>query len=143
MPFEGSRDISEGIIISLSPDVCKTPVGSSMQPIPYSISAKQSDDANTAATVNYAGKRAHNMGSIVTQVKGDEPGKGGGIKSGTVDSVCHPKTHSKAVRVQGKWAVRDGDEWYMNNKNTIGKLTFVKNKEVFDPTPSVTRFSEG
>lgn len=77
-PKEGSRDIGDGIIISLSPDVCLTPVGSSTVPVPYSVFAYQSDDANTAATVRMTGKRAHNMGSVVTATKGDGPGTSGG-----------------------------------------------------------------
>ena len=125
-PKEGSRDTGEGMVVSLTPDVCKTPVGSSMVPIPYSITAVQGDDANTVATVRMTKKRAHNMASLVTKCTGDQPGTGTGIKSGTVGSVCHPKTHSDNVRIRGKWAVRHNDMWDMNNRNTVGKLVFVK-----------------
>lgn len=125
-PKEGSRDIGDGIIVSVTPDVCKTPVGSSLPPIPYSITAVQADDANTVATVRYTKKRAHNMASLVTKCTGDQPGTGTGIKSGTVGSVCHPKTHSNNVRVRGKWAIRHNDVWEMNNRNTVGKLVYVK-----------------
>jgi len=136
-PCEGSRDIGDGIIVSLTPDVCKTPVGSSMVPVPYSITAKQADDANTVATVRFTKKRAHNMASLVTKCTGDAPGTGTGIKSGTVGSVCHPKSHSNNVRIKGEWAIRDGDTWYMNNKNTVGKLTYVKSKQTFEETPAI------
>lgn len=134
---EGSRDIGDGLIVCLTPDVCKTPVGSSLLPVPYSITAKQADDANTESTVRMTGKRAHNMASLVTRCTGDQPGTGTGIKSGTVGSVCHPKGHSASVRIRGKWAVRHTDEWYMNKKNTIGKLTYVKSTETFKETPAV------
>lgn len=136
-PKEGSRDIGDGIIVSLSPDVCKTPVGSSLPPIPYSITAKQGDDANTVSTVQMTKKRAHNMASIVTKCTGDQAGTGTGIKSGTVGSVCHPKSHSKSVRIRGAWAVRHTDQWYMNKKNTVGKLTFIKSTETFQETPAL------
>jgi len=136
-PCEGSRDISDGIIVSITPDVCKTPVGSSMVPIPYSITAKQADDANTVATVRFTKKRAHNMASLVTKCTGDAPGTGTGIKSGTVGSICHPKSHSNNVRIKGEWAIRDGDTWYMNNKNTVGKLVYVKSKQTFEETPAI------
>lgn len=136
-PCEGSRDIGEGIIVSITPDVCKTPVGSSMVPVPYSITAKQADDANTVATVRFTKKRAHNMASLVTKCTGDAPGTGTGIKSGTVGSVCHPKSHSNNVRIKGEWAIRDGDTWYMNNKNTVGKLVYVKSKQTFEETPAI------
>lgn len=137
IPKEGSRDIGDGIIISLTPDVCLTPVGSSTVPIPYSVFAYQSDDANTAATVRMTGKRAHNMASVVTATKGDAPGSSGGVVSGTVGAACHPKGHSATVNIQGKPAVRHGDEWWMNNKNTVGKLTYVESVERFEPTPAV------
>lgn len=137
-PKEGSRDIGDGIIVCLSPDVCKTPVGSSLPPVPYSITAKQADDANTVSSVRFTQKRAHNMASLVTKCTGDQPGTGTGVKSGTVGSVCHPKGHSASVRIRGKWAIRNTDEWYMNNKNTIGKLTYVKSTERFEETPAIT-----
>ncbi|MEJ6392365.1 DUF4150 domain-containing protein [Gymnodinialimonas sp. 2305UL16-5] len=136
-PNEGSRDTGKGLIVSVTPDVCKTPVGSSMPPIPYSIYAIQGDDANTAATVRMTGQRAHNMASIVTQCSGDAPGTGGGIKSGTTGSICHPRSHSNSVRIQGEWAVRHNDYWDMNNRNTIGKLTWVENTETPNPTPAI------
>ena len=138
VPKEGSRDIGEGIIVSLTPDVCKTPVGSSMVPIPYSITAQQGDDANTVATVRFTRKRAHNMASLVTKSTGDQPGTGTGIKSGTVGSVCHPKTHSGNVRIRGQWAIRHDDIWEMNNRNTVGKLVFVKPRPArHDATPAI------
>ncbi|SOC21958.1 uncharacterized protein DUF4150 [Rhodobacter sp. JA431] len=137
IPREGSRDTSEGIIVSCTPDVCKTPVGSSLVPIPYSIVAKQGDDANTVPTVRMTGLRAHNMGSLTTKCTGDAPGTGTGVKSGTVGSVCEPKGHSNSVRIAGKWAVRDADEWWMNSKNTVGKLAYVKSTESFGTTPAV------
>lgn len=134
---EGGRDIADGMVVSLTPDVCKTPVGSSLVPVPYAITAKQADDGNTVATVRMTGKRAHNMASIVTKCTGDAPGTGTGIKSGTVGSVCHPKTHSKSVRIKGKWAVRNGDIWEMNNKNTVGKLIYMKDKKRYGTTAAL------
>jgi hypothetical protein len=143
IPREGSRDTGQGIIVSLSPDVCKTPVGSALVPIPYSITAIQGDDANTVATVRMTGQRAHNMASLVTTCTGDAPGTGLGVVSGTVGSVCHPKSHSASVRIRGEWAIRHADEWYMNNRNTVGKLTYVKSTESFEQTPAVLLFSGG
>jgi hypothetical protein len=35
LPLEGSRDTGEGILISIYPDVCLTPVGGVMVAIPY------------------------------------------------------------------------------------------------------------
>lgn len=137
IPKEGSRDIGDGIIVSLTPDICKTPVGSSTPPIPYSVFAIQGDDANTAATVRMTSNRAHNMASVVTRTQGDAPGSAGGIKSGTTGAACHPKTHSSNVNIEGKPAIRHTDEWYMNNKNTVGKLTYIDSTESFEHTPAI------
>lgn len=139
IPKEGSRDTGEGLIVSCTPDICRTPVGSSLVPVPYTITAVQEDDANTAATVRMTGLRAHNTGSMTTCCTGDEPGTGTGVKSGTVGSICEPKGHSGSVRIEGKWAVRHGDEWWMNKRNTVGKLAYVKSTEAWGPTPAVER----
>lgn len=137
-PKEGARDIGDGLIVCTTPDVCKTPVGNSMVPIPYSITARQSDDANTVPTVRMTGKRAHNMASIVTTCTGDAPGTGKGIKSGTTEGVCHPKTHSNNVRIRGDWAIRHDDVWEMNNRNTVGKLVYVvPRQQSHEPTPAI------
>ena len=108
-----------------------------MVPVPYSITAKQGDDANTAATVRFTKKRAHNMASLITKCTGDQPGTGTGIKSGTTGAACHPKTHSGSVRVKGEWAIRHNDTWEMNNRNTLGKLTYIKSTEAFEETPAI------
>ncbi len=83
------------------------------------------------------GQRAHNMASLVTQCSGDAPGTGTGVVSGTVGSVCHPKSHSDNVRIRGQWAIRHRDEWWMNNRNTVGKLTYLRTQETFAPTPAI------
>jgi Domain of unknown function (DUF4150) len=135
--LEGSRDDALGLYISKYPDVCKSPVC----PVPYTIIAFESDDINTATSVRYTEKRAHNMGSLVSKCNGDEPGVGLGVKSGTVGSVCHPKEHSNTVRVEGKWAVRDRDEVWMNNFNTIGKRVRRGSSESFEHTPPIREYA--
>ncbi|WP_108818338.1 PAAR-like domain-containing protein [Pseudovibrio sp. Alg231-02] len=137
IPREFSRDTSEGYLISIYPDVCLTPVGSSYVPIPYTIVAKQSDDANTCPTVRATKKRVHTMGSIITKCSGDAAGTGKGVKSGTIESVCHPKEHSSRVRACGHFVIRQNDVWYMNNKNTQGKLNYVKRTDIDQLTPPI------
>jgi hypothetical protein len=136
LPLEGSRDTGEGIIVSMYPDVCKTPVGPALVPIPYSIYAKQNDTASgVAETVHQTSQRSHKLGSLVTTSHGDAPGTGKGVKSGTVENVCTPKTFSQSVRIEGMNAVRHTDEWWMNNRNTVGKLNYVKVAQAAGPLP--------
>ncbi|TDK29363.1 DUF4150 domain-containing protein [Rhizobium deserti] len=132
-PREGSRATGEGVIISKYPDVCRSPTA----PVPYTIVAYQSDDANTASSVFMTGQRAHKQNSIVTRCTGDEPGTGLGVKSNTVSSICHRKEHSRTVRIEGQWATRHDDEWWMNNRNTVGKLVWPKHNLSFSPTPPI------
>jgi hypothetical protein len=130
IPREGSRDSRKGIIVSLYPDVCF--VGNVA--VPFIIHAIQDDDANTAPTVRMTGQRSHTKGSLITRCYGDEAGDAG-IVSGTVGGVCEPKTFSSSVNIEGKPAVRHNDEWWMNNRNTIGKLCWMESTEPEQPTP--------
>ena len=129
--LEGARDDARGLYISKYPDVCRSP----HMPVPYTIVAFEGDDINTEPTVRYTGRRAHTMGSLVSRCTGDEPGTGLGVLSGTVGSVCHPKGHSCTVRVGGEWAVRDRDDVWMNDRNTIGKRVRPGSTEGFRRTP--------
>ena len=111
------------------------PRGLLMVPLPYNIWAKQADDANTTPTVRMTGLRTHNMGSLITTCHGDEAGTGGGIKSGTHNGICEPMEHSATVRTEGKNAIRHNDLWWMNNRNTIGRLLWVKEPDTTGLTP--------
>lgn len=126
IPREGSRDTGDGILVSTTPDICLTPVGSSMVPVAYNLWASQADDANTTTTVRQTKLRTHNMGSLITTCHGDEAGTGGGIRSGTHNGICEPKEHSATVRSEGKNVIRHNDIWWMNNRNTVGRLLWIK-----------------
>ncbi|MBC6946553.1 DUF4150 domain-containing protein [candidate division KSB1 bacterium] len=126
---EATRKISEAILVCRTPDVCKTPMGSSMVPVPYQIISKFETAAKTATTVNFTGEPAFNMGSYLPTVIGDEAGVGGGMKSGTHKGKCVPVTHSTTVRVEKQWLVRHDDLFQMNGTgsgNTIGKVIYDK-----------------
>ena len=126
----------------MTPDVCRTPNGPAMPPIPYSVWAKQNDSAAaTAAPERQTGMTSHTSASLITVTHGDAPGVGGGVKSRTVGSICQPKTWSKTVRFEGKNAVRHDDEWWMNRKNCHGQLTYLKDTKVYDPTPDAKETS--
>lgn len=130
-PKEGSRDTKRGLIVSLYPDYCRVPGGI----CPFIVHAFQGEDANTAPTVRLTGERAHTSGSFIIRCHGDEGGTGLGIRSGTQMGRCEPRTWSGTVRIEGKPAVRHSDEWYMNNRNTIGRLNWTEDTGFYDPTP--------
>lgn len=133
LPLEGSRSTGQGLLISTTPDVCLTPVGDTVVPVPYNIYAYQSDDANTATSVLLTSQRTHTAKSLITKCYGDEKGIRGGVHSGTHNSICEPKTWSPSVRFEGYGVVRHQDEWWMNKRNTVGKLSYTKDAHGYQP----------
>lgn len=130
-PKEGSREIHDGIIVSLVPDICLTPGGGGMVPVPYTIWCRQADAANLANSVRLTDDRSHAVASLVLHCYGDEPGTGGGVKSGTTGAECTPKTWSQTVRAENRNMVRHLDEWWMNHRNTYGQLLYTKNMALY------------
>lgn len=137
-PKEGSRDVQEGIIVSIIPDICLTPSGGGMVPVPYTIWCRQADAANLANSVRQIDDRSHVIASLVLQCFGDEPGTGGGIFSGTTGAECTPKTWSRTVRAEDRNMARHTDEWWMNHRNTYGSLNYTKDTALYE-TPEADR----
>ncbi|MUZ66387.1 PAAR-like domain-containing protein [Agrobacterium vitis] len=136
IPREGSREIGQGKVVSIAPDVCLTPIGSSMVPVPYALVAYQNvDPANMANSVRQTSLVSHVKSSLITKSFGDEPGTGGGVKSGTTGAECEPKTYSSTVRAEGRNMVRFDDEWWMNHKNTVGRLIYTDDLNQYSGTP--------
>lgn len=114
---------SQGKVICQVPDVCNTPCGPIMVPVPYQITASFEDSDNVSTSVTVCGDPVFLYDkSTITKVTGDMPGSGNGIKSGTVGDMVKPVASSKTVKVNGKLIVRNNDLCEMNNGNTIGKV---------------------
>ncbi|MGX9715024.1 RHS repeat-associated core domain-containing protein [Janthinobacterium lividum] len=109
--------------VSLSPDICKTPVGSSTPPIPYSITGEFADTQNASPNVkSHSEPVILHQRSIIPTVKGDAAGKAGGVKSGTVGKQVDTKVASSIHRANGAYLVQMGREVWMNSRNTVGKI---------------------
>ncbi|HGY1115966.1 TPA: DUF4150 domain-containing protein [Providencia rettgeri] len=112
-----ARQDGEWLVVSILPDVCKTPIGSSTPPVPYPVIAKLDDAVKVVPSVRANGKPVVVFSqSLVPETIGDQAGQAKGIKSGTVGGKCHPKQHSKSFFVQGKPVLRHDDEFWMNGK---------------------------
>ena len=122
--------VEPAVVVSISPDVCLTPVGSAVVPIPYSIVATPSDDSKSCKSVKLGGKRLYNFGTKITKCSGDQPGSKGGVKSGTVGGICEPKGHAPSVHIEGKPAIRNRELFYMNNGNTVGEIICQKSTDL-------------
>jgi len=88
--------------VSLTPDVCWTPVGSTVVPVPYMITADLSDSLVTSPNTRFNGQPVflHDQ-SKVSQITGDEAGTGGGVKSGTYKGIV--KAAPRSARTASRW----------------------------------------
>lgn len=105
------------MIVGITPDVCKTPIGSAIIPIPYPVISYLSTSQKISSNV-----RANDDNIVILNKSfaattiGDQPGVCGGVKSGTVGGKCHLEQHSESVRVNKRYIVRHGDKAWMNGK---------------------------
>ena len=110
-----ARKESSWKVVSIVPDVCKTPMGSSIPPVPYPVTAELEDSVGVAETVRANGSPVVVYDkSSVPRTLGDAAGKARGVKSGTVEANCYPEGKSSTVRSEGKLIVRHDDLFWMN-----------------------------
>ncbi|WP_407673356.1 PAAR-like domain-containing protein [Paracoccus caeni] len=62
------------MIVCLAPDVCLTPIGSAMVPVPYMIVSRLDWSQRTAPHTTFGGQEAFTMASRTDKVVGNEPG---------------------------------------------------------------------
>lgn len=122
---------SNAIIVSMLPDICWTPFGPIMLPIPYFIIGFCHEVENASGTTGTQETADLTMASRLTTVYGDEPGTGGGLISGVNKGYCRPITHSTSVKVDGQFVVTNKSIFWMNCNgpdgpgNTIGKVVYL------------------
>jgi hypothetical protein len=133
LPLEGLRDTDDARIISLAPDVCLTPIGSTMEPIPYPVVDYCGHNEGYTESVRFTGQKAMVLRSNTTHVHGDSPGVDKGTKSGTVGGICEPIGYSTQVKAEGSYVVRHLDRFWMNNRNTEGEALFIRGVKTFAP----------
>jgi hypothetical protein len=113
----GARKDAIFYAVTLEPDVCLTPRGGAMVPVPYSLYASFSGSMKCTETVRFNKKPAFVFDhSLAPVVEGDEPGTGGGVKSGVNKGKVWAHGCSQTVRAEGRRVVRDGDRCWMNVK---------------------------
>jgi len=101
-----------------APDVCKTPVGSAIVPIPYPNVSQSSDLAKGSTSVKINGAPACLSTSEFSTSTGDEAGSAKGLASGSTKGKAHPVNYSFTVKIEGKPIVRNTDLFTGNNRNT-------------------------
>lgn len=121
--FANSRGIAHkgsGGMSIVFPDVCKTPIGPSVVPIPYPNIGKSSDTSKGPKSVKTDGKMPMVKGAQYSTSTGDEPGSLKGIVSSTTKGVCEYMMYSFDVKFEGKNVCRMGDPLFHNKKNIMG-----------------------
>jgi hypothetical protein len=119
-----------GIITCMAPDVCKTPVGSSIVPIPYMIISQIAWAQKTAKSVKLTDLEAFTMKSRTDKVVGDEPGTAGGVKSSVNRGWCKPISNHGTVLVEGAELIQSNNLYDMNCAgpngagNTVGRIMY-------------------
>lgn len=110
-----ARKNNEWLVVSKTPDVCKTPIGGATPPVPYPVIARLEESSRTTPTVRANGDElvVYNS-SFVPRTIGDSPGAAKGVKSGTVEGRCWPLEHSQSVYARGCLIIRHDDEFWMN-----------------------------
>ncbi|PDT80129.1 DUF4150 domain-containing protein [Sinorhizobium sp. BJ1] len=147
-PLEGLRDTDAAKIVCLSPDVCLTPVGKAVVPIPYQIIDYCGHDESYTPSVRFTRQKAMVQRSNTTHVHGDAPGTRKGIKSGAVEDICEPIGHASQVRAEGSHVIRHLARFWMNQRNTQGEAIFVRSTDTYrpplddDPVPGSLRLPQ-
>jgi len=103
------------------PDVCNTPAGPYMVPIPYPNIGQLSDAINVSTTVKVKGNFVILQDSEIPFTSGDEAGSGGGVVSGTtIKGKVEFASYSSKVKINGKFPVRMTDTTTQNKGNANG-----------------------
>jgi hypothetical protein len=102
------------------PDVCKTPIGSAIVPIPYPNMGSSADTDKGPKSVKVDGEMPMVKGAIYTKSTGDEAGVKKGLVSGKITDECEFMMYSFDIKFEGKNVCRLGDPLFHNKKNIMG-----------------------
>ncbi|AGT09066.1 DUF4150 domain-containing protein [Paracoccus aminophilus] len=106
---------SDGLTMSTLPDICRSPGA----PIPYINIAFARDLVDGSISVtSHGGKMCAVRGSRFEVSEGDEPGRGKGVISRTVQHEATWLSWSPNVYIEGRPATRLSDRMLMNKGNT-------------------------
>jgi hypothetical protein len=102
------------------PDVCLTPAGPALVPVPYPNVAMGLMGVPAAYNVLFGGAPAHNLGTTVVMTNGDNAGVATGVASGTVMGPSRHLTGAFSVLVGGMPATRLTSMSLQNSTNCPG-----------------------
>jgi Domain of unknown function (DUF4150) len=125
---EGTRMDGQFLVMSLVPDVCKSP----LVPVPYPIVGYLNQSILVSPNVRARGVPIFHMGSRVATVVGDEAGVGGGFMSQVFKGMCRPVVPVPTVRINGQMHTYHQQTLMLMNCagpdgpcNTLGQVRFI------------------
>jgi len=102
------------------PDVCLTPIGKAVVPIPYANTGVSADTVKGPKSVKTDGVMPMVKAALYSKSTGDEPGTRKGVASGTIKDVCEFMMYSFDVKFEGRNVCRLADPLWHNKKNIVG-----------------------
>lgn len=144
---EATRKTGEPVVISDTPDVCKTPVGGALVPVPYDIVAYFTGSILTAPTVSFTKDPVFTTASAIPSVIGDEAGTGLGVVSGSHagGGFCHvlAGSHTPVVKANGNLIVFHTSKMEMNCPSPTGPGNTIGSVVWQSTTPYVSADADG
>ena len=117
----GARKNGAFKAVGTAPSINKTPVGSSLVPLPYAMTQDLSNSVAVVPSVRFNRDPAYVLNQTVQPSStGDAPGTAKGVKSGTVSGEVKPVEGSSTVRLTGKPVMRVNDPCTLNGGNCPG-----------------------
>jgi hypothetical protein len=102
------------------PDVCLTPAGPAVVPVPYPNIAMGPTAIPNQMSIMIMGMPAHNLGTIIPMTNGDNAGVAMGVASGTVMGPSRHLTAAFTVLFSGMPATRLTSMSLQNSTNAPG-----------------------
>jgi len=112
-PVSGRKD-DWNYIASVGPDVCWTPMGSSVVPVPYDSFVTFERSVRTSRSVYNNGREDFQANSRAYGVQGHEPGVKKGVVVSGYKQYATIRKGSSTVFSEGWQVVRDGDPAWIN-----------------------------
>lgn len=112
-PISARRHASN-YLHSTGPDVCWTPMGSAMVPVPYNSICFLDSSSRTSRTVRNNEEEDFQLNTRCTRTQGHEPGTGKGVKVPGHMRISHVREGDSTIYSEGWAIVRDGHPAWMN-----------------------------
>ena len=110
----GRRD-GVNIMVTTGPDVCWTPIGDTVVPVPYSCVAFFDPSARLSEDVRNNERLDFQLNTRSARITGHEPGTKKGVKVPGYKQYSHVRVASSSVFSHGWAVVRDKDPAWMNH----------------------------